>query len=931
MAMRSDPGIVKWLGRSAIFCSATAVGFGMLALSGWAFHIRSITTILPGQVAVKVNTAVCFILMGLALWLSRTATQSRSWSRRGAAQSLALLAAVVGLLSFLEFWYDWNLGIDQLLFTAGPEDIPGSVRSGLMSPITAVAFTLLGPAVALLGRRDRRAQWLVQGLASVVAVITTFGILDFVLEPNATHTHISPITALVLFLFSFGVMFSRTECGLSILLASPGSGGQVARRLLPAAIAVPIVIAWLHWKGQIAGFYSEWTGVTLTTVGVIVLLASFALWTAVAIERSDEKRQRAEVAARRLASIVTGSSDAIIGKRLDGIIENWNAGAEAIYGYSAAEMVGRHISVLIPPDHADEFNQIMEKIQRGEPVRYYETARLHKDGTTIQVSVSVSPVKDDTGRVVGASTIARDISERRRAERKLREAWLYTRSLIEASLDPLVTISREGKITDVNEATEKITGVGRDRLIGSDFSDYFTEPEKARAGYEEVFAKGTVHDYPLAIRHTSGRVTEVLYNACIFKNERGEVGGVFAAARDITARKRVQDELRLSLERLALAQKAGHSGTFDWDIPNNVNRWSPEAEEVYGLEPGTFGGRFEDWERMVLPEDLPTAQAAIQESLRTGEFISEWRIQRHSDGQIRWITAGAKVIFDEAGKPARMLGLNMDVTERKQAEEEVRRLNAELEQRVIQRTAALEASNKELEAFTYSVSHDLRAPLRHISGFSKILSEEFGSNLPEEAQHHLQRIEEGTRRMGLLVDDLLNLARIGRRDLILQVTGLTSVVDEVIAELKPEFEGREMTWKIASMPVVECDPGLMKQVFQNLLSNAVKFTRPRPQAVIEINQTERDGVPALYVRDNGVGFSMKYADKLFGVFQRLHRAEDFEGTGVGLATVQRIIQKHGGRIWAEAELDKGATFYFTLGSSAKTDLRAKAAVVGEQA
>jgi polar amino acid transport system substrate-binding protein len=245
--------------------------------------------------------------------------------------------------------------------------------------------------------------------------------------------------------------------------------------------------------------------------------------------------------------------------------------------------------------------------------------------------------------------------------------------------------------------------------------------------------------------------------------------------------------------------------------------------------------------------------------------------------------------------------------------------------------AELAASVKELEAFTYSVSHDLRAPLRHISGFSKILSEEFGPNLPDDAQRHLQRIQDGTRRMGQLVDDLLNLARVGRRDLTLRVSGLKSVVDEVIVELAPEYGNRQIEWKIGDLPFVQCDPGLMKQVFQNLISNALKFTRPRSHAVIEVGQKGQDGAAVVFVRDNGVGFNMKYADKLFGVFQRLHRVEDFEGTGVGLATVQRIIQKHGGRIWAEAELDKGATFFFTLGASEKTELKSKAATAGDKA
>src|SRR5713226_9349377 len=226
-------------------------------------------------------------------------------------------------------------------------------------------------------------------------------------------------------------------------------------------------------------------------------------------------------------------------------------------------------------------------------------------------------------------------------------------------------------------------------------------------------------------------------------------------------------------------------------------------------------------------------------------------------------------------------------------------VQGELEERVAQRTAELEGANKELEAFTYSVAHDLRAPLRHIQGFSDALTEDCGPQLDAAAQGYLRQIVASTQHMGRLI------------------TGLNSLVQEVLRDLKPETGDRNILWQLGDLPFVECDPGLMKQVFYNLLSNAAKYTGPRNPAVIEIGYMPVEGAPVIFVRDNGVGFNMKYADKLFGVFQRLHRREDFEGTGVGLATVQRIIHKHGGRIWADAEIDKGATFFFTLAAPNK--------------
>jgi signal transduction histidine kinase len=328
---------------------------------------------------------------------------------------------------------------------------------------------------------------------------------------------------------------------------------------------------------------------------------------------------------------------------------------------------------------------------------------------------------------------------------------------------------------------------------------------------------------------------------------------------------------------------------------------NPRQQEAIRRLEATVGKELIDEVRMQIGEMRTAEEQLLARRLETAAVGT-----RRMKAVIVLGNALAILILSMAG-----FVIHREAGRRDRAEKELQHVNEHLEQR----TAELSDTNGELESFSYSVAHDLRAPLRQIAGYSSVLLQDYGPDLDTESRRYLEKVEEGARKMGRLVDDLLSLSKIGRQELALQDTPLDSLLRQVVDDLAPECSGREVEWQIGSLFRAECDPALMKQVFVNLLSNAVKYTGKRERAVIQVGQMMQNDLRVIFVRDNGAGFEMQYVGKLFGVFQRLHKARDFEGTGVGLAIAQRIIRKHGGRIWAEAELDRGATFFFTLGST----------------
>ena len=786
-----------------------------------------------------------------------------------------------------------------------------------------------------------------------------------------------------------------------------------------------------------------------------------------ALQLEITDRRRTQEIAERLAAVVESSDDAIISKTLEGTITAWNRGAEKVFGYSAAEAVGRSMTLLLPPDRAEEETDILAHVARGESVNHYETIRVRKDGSKINVSVTISPIRDSRGGITGASKIARDITERKSKEEQLKESEDRFRLFVEHAPASLAMFDREMRYLHVSrrwqtdyalgdrdlrgvshygvfpEVPERWKEMHRRGLAGEILQvecDRFDRPDGAvqwirweirpwydrtgaiggivvftediterRAAEEKLresehsfhamldgipqlawtaepdgsvfwfnqrwydytgttaeqtkgwdwqkvhdpeilplvlerwktaIADGTPFDMEFPLRAGDGHFGMFLTRILPLKDANGRVVRWFGTNTDITERKQVEVQLAGQAEELASRAKeladswqaletqtlmlqsvldSMGEGLIAADREGHFLIWNDSAKKLMGRE--AFDLPTEQWSphyKVFLPDgvtpypasELPLVRALNGESVRV-----ELMIEHPERAEWVFLEVTARPLKDNQGNLGGGVAVLRDITASKAAEREIRALNQNLEARVIERTAELKASNRELEAFTYSVSHDLRAPIRHISGFTKILMEKFCSSLPDEAQRHLQTIEQAAGRMGQMVDEMLKLARLGRQALEFEVTDLNSLVADVVTLLAPEIEGRQVEWKIDDLLSIECDRTLIRQVFQNLIGNALKYSRPRSPAVIEIGQIEIEGKKAIFVKDNGVGFDMKYSDKLFGVFQRLHLAEEFEGNGIGLATVERIVKKHGGRVWVEAERDRGATFYFTFGSA----------------
>jgi PAS domain S-box-containing protein len=500
------------------------------------------------------------------------------------------------------------------------------------------------------------------------------------------------------------------------------------------------------------------------------------------------------------------------------------------------------------------------------------------------------------------------------ANERIREINEYLENLLNYMNAPIIVWDTQYKITRFNRAFESITGRIEKDMVGKSLKILF--PVANRDSTMDLIKKTLTGDrlkvVEIDILHIDGSVQTLLWNSANIMSPDGKTPvATIAQGLNITQRKQAEEALKISKERLLFATEGANIGIWNWNIVTDELIWSDQCKALFGVPPDETMSyqRFSD---ALHPDDRERTDKAVKDTLDNHkDFDIEYR-SLWPDESIHWLAAKGRGFYDATGKAVRLEGIVMDIAESKREEEEIRKLNAELEDRVAIRTSQLEATNKELEAFSYSVSHDLRAPLRHVSGYVDLLNKHFLSDLPEKGQHYLNSVADSVRMMGVLIDDLLQFSRTGRLEMHQSDFDMNEIVKETIDSLCKDNPDRKIEWVVRKLVSVYGDEAMLRLVWMNLLSNAVKFTRTRKKARIEIGVREENKELVFFVRDNGIGFDMQYAQKLFGVFQRLHPTEEFEGTGIGLANVHRIVLRHGGRTWAEAEPDKGAVFYFSI-------------------
>jgi PAS domain S-box-containing protein len=637
---------------------------------------------------------------------------------------------------------------------------------------------------------------------------------------------------------------------------------------------------------------------TVAVVGVFVCLTSE--WMHRARRRSEESVETARKGEERFRNTL----DSLI-EGCQIIDHDWrylyvNAAAAKQGGKTIEGLLGRTILEAFPGiDQTELFGAFRQSMGDRTP-RQIENEFTRPDGVSAWFQVVIQPVPE------GLFILSADITERKRYDEAINESEKRYRLLFEHNpLSMWVYDVDTLSFLDVNEAACASYGYSRDEFLNMSIKD-IRPKEDVPALLENVASTNTVIGGPSVWRHRKKDGTlidvEIISHEIIVDDHRSRL----VLSTDVTERRRAEAKVALFAAIVESSDAAIISKTLDGTILS----WNPAAEQLYGYTAAEAIGQSV---MMLIPGDRLDEEPQILERIKRGERVDYFETKRErKDGTLIDVSLTVSPVKDTQGRIVGASKIARDITDQKRAQEEVRRLNEELEQRVFDRTAQLQAANKELEAFSYSVSHDLRAPLRHINGFSLALLEDCGDKLDDDGKTYLNEIRGASHDMGQLIDDILELSRVTRSEMKREPVNLSQLAQETADRIAERDPGRKMPFMIEKGLSAYCDKGLMRIVLVNLFENSWKFTSKTEKAEIVFGKEIFPDETRYFVRDNGVGFDMAYADKLFGAFQRLHSAVSFEGTGIGLSTVQRIIHRHGGTIRAEGKVNHGATFFFTL-------------------